>query len=361
MSFAALWPLAFLGAIPVIIILYILRPRGKDTEISSNLLWNRFFKNHQSKTFWEKFKSDILMYLQLLIMLLLILSLMAPFVMMRMQGGGSTLLMIDNSLSMQHMTEDGRTRLEEAKRRAISFVNAASGEITVMTVSSEAQLIVARSTDHSLLKEIIEGIESSQVEGNLSEAYQMAAGLDTDAVVIYTDGEGKVTTQEFTEKMNSQIVICGGAAENVSLDYAAMSDTGSGIDVSVRYTNYANSAMSADVTLYDEQDQIVGVKSVGAEAGNSGSALFTGLAFEGRYLRAELSNIRFAEGKGQDSLALDNTTYAIIKGGGNSHGLLVGQGNTFIERAYYAATGTDLSKAESDAAALSGIAGNTIC
>jgi len=354
MSFAALWPLAFLAAIPAIIILYILRPRGKDTEISSNLLWNRFFKNHQSKTFWEKFKSDILMYLQLIIMLLLILSLMAPFVLMKMQGGGSTVLVIDNSMSMQHTDGNGRSRLEEAKKRAVDFVNAASGEITVMTVSSEAQLIIARSTDHSLLRNMIGEIEPTQTEGSLADAYQMAAGLETDAVVIYTDGDGEPATQEYTERLNAQVVVCGEVSENVSLDFAAMTDTGNGTDVSVRYTNYGNSAMTADVTLYDAQDQILNVRSVSAEAGSSGSALFTGMQFSGTYLRAEISNIRFAEGKGEDSLAVDDMTYAIRKGTGSSRGLLVGQGNTFIERAYYAAVGADLSKAESDAAAFSG-------
>ena len=59
MSFTSLWPLAFLAAIPVIIILYILKPRGKDLEISSNILWQHLFKNRQSKTFFEKFLHEI--------------------------------------------------------------------------------------------------------------------------------------------------------------------------------------------------------------------------------------------------------------------------------------------------------------
>ena len=61
MSFASLWPLAFVLAIPVIIMcyffLYLLKPRGTDLEISSNLLWKHIFKNVQSKTFFEKFRS----------------------------------------------------------------------------------------------------------------------------------------------------------------------------------------------------------------------------------------------------------------------------------------------------------------
>ena len=81
MSFASLWPLAFIAAIPVIVILYILKPRGNDVVVSSNLLWKKIFKNQQSRTFFEKFIHELLMYLQIAAMLFLILSLMAPFIM----------------------------------------------------------------------------------------------------------------------------------------------------------------------------------------------------------------------------------------------------------------------------------------
>ena len=54
MTFESLWPLAFLLAIPIIIIFYLLVPKGKDTKVSSNLLWNKLFVNRQSKTFFRK-------------------------------------------------------------------------------------------------------------------------------------------------------------------------------------------------------------------------------------------------------------------------------------------------------------------
>lgn len=55
MIFESLWPLAFLLAVPVVVILYLLVPKGTDTPVSSNLLWKKLFYNEQSKTFWEKF------------------------------------------------------------------------------------------------------------------------------------------------------------------------------------------------------------------------------------------------------------------------------------------------------------------
>ena len=77
MIFENLWPLAFLAAVPIIIILYLLKPKGEDHLISSNLLWQKLLKNEQSKTFFEKFVHNILMYLQILTVMLLVVALMS--------------------------------------------------------------------------------------------------------------------------------------------------------------------------------------------------------------------------------------------------------------------------------------------
>ena len=65
MIFESLWPLAFVLAVPIIIVLYLLVPKGKEYKISSNLLWKKLYQNQQSKTFLEKFIHNLLMYLQI--------------------------------------------------------------------------------------------------------------------------------------------------------------------------------------------------------------------------------------------------------------------------------------------------------
>ena len=101
MIFESLWPLALLSAIPVVIILYLLKPRGKDYRISSNLLWDKLFRNMQSKTFLEKFIHNLLMYLQILILVVLILALMSPYLNREGRSRGNVILVFDTSGSMQ--------------------------------------------------------------------------------------------------------------------------------------------------------------------------------------------------------------------------------------------------------------------
>ena len=107
MIFESLWPLAFLLAVPVVVILYLLVPKGTDTPVSSNLLWKKLFYNEQSKTFWEKFLHNLLMYLQIVILLLIILALMAPFVQRKGTGSTDVVYLIDTSGSMKHLTKGG--------------------------------------------------------------------------------------------------------------------------------------------------------------------------------------------------------------------------------------------------------------
>ena len=352
MSFTSLWPLVFLLGVPAIIILYILKPRGKDMEISSNLLWQHLFKHRQSRTFFEKFRSEILMILQILTMILLMLALMAPFVMMNSTTGGSTTLIIDTSLSMQHKNKDGNTRLEAAKEEALEHVGSASGTISLITVSDTADILIANSTDRSRLRELIKEIKPSDKEGDLSEAYRLAATLESDTVLILTDGTGAAGAEEYAKSLKADVIDVGEEASNISLDYIYYSAAGG--EVSMRFSNYAATDAGFDVTIYDEAGNILGVQSASTPAGKSSSILFSNVRTEGAYIRGEISAVRFADGSAQDSLDLDNSAVALTSQGGETKGIMISSGNTFVERAYYAVTGADLTKTQSDSAVSAG-------
>ena len=109
MIFESLWPLAFVLAVPIIIVLYLLVPKGKEYKISSNLLWKKLYQNQQSKTFLEKFIHNLLMYLQIVIILLLVLALMSPYIRKGGTGSGNVVYVLDTSGSMQHENADGET------------------------------------------------------------------------------------------------------------------------------------------------------------------------------------------------------------------------------------------------------------
>lgn len=370
MSFASLWPLAFVLAIPVIIILYLLKPRGTDLEISSNLLWKHIFKNVQSKTFFEKFIHELLMYLQMVIMLLLILALMAPFIMTKSFTGGSTVIVIDNSFSMQHQIKQGKTRLDEAKDEALEYISSEFGDMTVISASDTAKILITSSSDRKMLRSAISSIEAEDTEGNAGDLYSILSSLEYDHIIILTDGFGCAELSAYADNLKADIIDVGEAVSDISIDYIYAAEKDGATEVSVRYTDYSDLGASMDISLYDDQGNIIDVRSASAEAGKSASVLFTDIPSGSRYYRAELSSIRFdgepakeeapADGEAEDkksnvkvihdfdSLSADNIAYALSSEAGNTSGMLISNGNTFIERAFYASTGTDLVRAVSD-------------
>ncbi|MCR4642665.1 MAG: VWA domain-containing protein [Lachnospiraceae bacterium] len=352
MSFTSLWPLVFLIGIPVIILLYILKPRGKDMEISSNLLWEKLFKHRQSRTFFEKFRSEILMALQILTVLLLTLALMAPFVMMRSSQGGSTTIILDASLSMQHVNASGDSRLDLAKEEALDYIASASGEISLIAVSDEANILLANSTDRNRLKEAVEAVKAADREGNMQDAFRLAATLESDNLLILTDGDGAASAGELSESLHADMIDVGEEASNVSLDYVSLSEDGK--EAALRFTNYSGSRANFDVTLYDAQGGILGMQQASTEAGKSSSILFSGLAVEDAYVRAELTAIRFEDSGLNDSLNVDNRAYTLGRRAGTTHGILIGEGNTFVERAYTAICGEALTRTVTDSAISAG-------
>lgn len=159
MIFESLWPLAFLLAVPVVIILYLLVPKGKDYKISSSLLWEKLFKNQQSKTFLEKFIHNLLMYLQIVVILLLVFALMSPYIRKQGNGSGNVIFVLDTSGSMQHKNSDGTTRLEEAVDEIHDFIDASSGTFSIVTSDSRGTtLLSANSSDKKNLYDTLKNV-----------------------------------------------------------------------------------------------------------------------------------------------------------------------------------------------------------
>ena len=80
MGIANVWGLIGLIGIPIIIILYMLRPKNKPMTIPSLYLWKQMVDEIESASRLKKLKSSILMFIQMLVVFLLSLILAGLFV-----------------------------------------------------------------------------------------------------------------------------------------------------------------------------------------------------------------------------------------------------------------------------------------
>ncbi len=358
MIFENLWPLLFLAAIPIIIILYLLKPKGTDYRISSNLLWKQLLHNQESKTFLEKFVHNILMYLQILIVLLLVVALMSPFIHREGKRGGRVVMLFDTSASMQHKTEKGVTRLEEAVATACDYVRASDNTRFSIVTHDDCgtRLLSVEAVDQSEVVRILKSLSCSDAGGNLSDAQSMLSTLTSEgegsSLIVFTDGAGALDCRQLTGFSEIILRVSGEAASNVASNYLAVSKRGEAYDAILSVTNYSDSTVSLDASLYDG-DSLLSVKQLTLEAGENISCLFEQIDLQGSSLQAVLSGFHFAGG-GMDSLEADNVSYAVKEQNSLTDALLVGAGNTYIEKAYRAATGASITRAEEDSAALAG-------
>lgn len=333
MTVQNMWPLFFLVLIPVIILLYLLKQKVKDELFSSTMLWQEIFKNLEAKTPFEKLKQNILMYLQILLMLLLIFALMAP----RLKNAGTaeenTILVIDNSASMQYIYDRDETRLEHSIREAKKEIDALSEEtaVTLISCSSEAA-VVYQGKDKATLKRRLEKIEPTSEIGNLELAAgvvnSVISGMETGQIICYTDTD--FVCSGWTKNNNKISLVVENVyskGQNCSVDYVNYTVDEAGVEALCKITNYGNDEITQDVSLYANAE-IIDVETVTIRPEESEIVYFKSrnLATNGSVvLKAELSE--------KDALTADNAQSVAVTESVEKKVLLLSEGNVFLEKA----------------------------
>ena len=326
-------------------------------------MWDKLFRNQQSQTVLEKFIHNILMYLQILILALLILSLMSPYLHRAGKSRGNVILVFDTSGSMQHDAGDGGTRLEWAIKEAESLI--ASSEETAFSIitcdCTGTDPLAVGVKDKSTLLEALGQITCCDGGGDLSDAQSMVEtfrnagggseeGSQAAEVIVFTDGGGAAEAMHFSEYFDAQVVVVGEAVSNVANQFLSFAEGDAGmITCASGITNYSDAKASMEVSLY-AGERLVEIKKMTLAAEESALCFFEDFPWQGEVLRSEISSVRFAGREDKDSLAGDNTAYAIGEQTGSVDAVLIGEGNTYIEKAYAAAFGRSLTKVKGESA-----------
>jgi len=351
MTFESLWPLFFLAAIPIIIILYLLKPRGVDHRISSNLLWKKILQNQQSKTFFEKFTHNILMYLQILIMILFAIALMSPYVSTTGEKGGRKILLVDTSASMQHTNEKGESLFDLGIEEACAYIrNTTNTSISIVTCDhSGVNLLAIDSTDTSGLITLLKGLRPSDCGGDLNSAHTMISQLSSASeegaeLMVLTDAAGTTQLKNLTEVTISHAFLQTQNTDNVSNDYMAFSVKADGTaDIMVSTTNHSDTTVTFDVSLLNSKDQLLQINQQTLLPNATDITIFSGITLNDNALKSTISGFSYNNGS-YDSLPGDNISYVINKNIQPINAIMFAESNTFLERAYAAITGTPLVK-----------------
>ncbi len=189
MTFAAplLAGVAAAIAIPALLILYFLKLRRREVEVSTTLLWKKAIQDLQANAPFQKLRKNILLLLQLLVLIAALLALAQPEIRGQARTGERTILLIDRSASMQALdgAEDGSlTRLEAAKQLAIEQVEAmrepgllsgaeTADQAMVIAFDESAEVVEHFTSDKRRLIEAIRSIRPTDAPSSLREAFAL--------------------------------------------------------------------------------------------------------------------------------------------------------------------------------------------
>ena len=331
------WALMGLAAV---LALYILRREYREFPISSTYLWKKTLQDQTASKPFQRLKSNVLMFLQLLAVLLLALSLLRPLL-PGQQEGGETVMVFDLSLSMQAETI-GLSRMDRAVNEAGRMVDGmgAGDRVSILTAGVTVKNLVSRSSDKQAIWNALRMIQAengpADVSGALSLAKAMGREINDLNIVLFSDNyDGSVE--------GIQYVAAGTGVSNRAIVSLTAARQESGVAALARIANYGE---AATVTVECYADGVLSDVRT-ADIAENGTA---GVRFD---LPAGTKNL-WAKIAESDGLMADNIRYAALRDQVKQKIVLVGRDNIFLEKAFIQRGNINLVRATAqDAAAIS--------
>lgn len=198
-------------AVPTLVILYFLKLRRRDLEISTTLLWKKSIQDLQANAPFQKLRRNILLLLQLLILAAALFGIAQPRMKAESPMGSRHVIMIDRSASMSakdEKNEKGETiaRLDAAKEQAIKLVDSlrepglfdkSSGDQAMLIVfDNTAKAVQTFTSDKDILKNAIRAVTPTDGPTLVDEAFRLARAQAPRRFKVEKNPDGTENTSE---------------------------------------------------------------------------------------------------------------------------------------------------------------------
>ncbi len=182
-------------AIPSLVILYFLKLRRRELEVSTTLLWKKAIQDLQANAPFQRLRRNILLLLQLLVLAAALFAVAQPQLRGREFQNSRQIILIDRSASMSAIDGDGptpdspddekaKTRFEIAKKQARDLIDSlpeagvfgtgSSGEAMIVAFDTTAEVRQQFTSDKAALKAAIDAIQPTDAPTLMGEAMRLA-------------------------------------------------------------------------------------------------------------------------------------------------------------------------------------------
>ncbi len=353
------WSSALIAAgvvVPLLVLLYFLKLRRREMDVSSTLLWKKAIHDLEVNAPFQRLRRNLLFLLQLALLISLLAAFARPVSNYQGPPGKLCVILIDRSASMSVMDADGRTRLQDAKRQAQQLVDRMDKGSSAMVIAFDdsAQIIRSFETEHASLKTAIESISPTDRPTRLKRAFELAEArsgafykdeLRSSAVRpeiwLYSDGRFADRAEVSLHDADLKFIRIGSAESQnigiVALKASRNYERPTEVEVFVRLANFGDREAAPSLQLsIDGQIPVGGIKTdfrllpqrwpAEKRKGSRENARFKFDLDRGAVVRVELKGIP------DDALAADNVAHLVVPPPRPLNVLLVTSGNLWLER-----------------------------
>lgn len=347
MSFQYPYALLVLLAVPVLILIYILRNRYKETTVSSTYLWELSQKFLKKRNPFHSRENLIALFVQILAISFMAVTLAHPVLSIKGKAQ-NRVFVLDGSASRNRVRQgdgyDGKeTKFEVAKQDILKKVNSAkkgSSFTLIISDSNEPRTICQNIHDTGIFKDYISKAQCSYSANSLNDSISLAQkrlsnGTGSD-LYLATDKKVKISDNVhlrsyFNEKQTNY------AITNVEFSYENDSENENNIAIVPHYVCYDHDNANFRIR-FKINDQELGVtkvqtKSAGVECTGKYAFNYTDTIAS---VTCEIDEYFAEQEKGyRDCLSLDNSyTFFNEKAERNANVLLVSRTPLYLQAAF---------------------------
>lgn len=328
------FPYAFLfllGAVPLILFLHSLRPRGVRIRTTTLFLWERILRERpMGRRIGWLFKKNLLLLLQLLAVLVLITALADPSLRRFGARGGDVIAVVDLSASMKARSRSG-TRMDDARREFASLVDALPAGQRMMVVGAGPipRVLSPLTGDKRRLRNLGRSLEATEAPGQVKEAVLFAHSFlkrgSRDRVVVLSDGAFEGADELPWNSPQLRLIGVEGKNENIGItgfEFRRLPNRPEAYEVMLLVRNFTPRAVETPLTVALEEKPWVKTQ-LRLEPHESRVLIYP---FGAALPRRAVARLGI-----EDDFALDNVAFLTLSESGPLNLLYVGKGNPYLE------------------------------
>ena len=343
MSLLNPWALFWLAAALPVLLMYFLKLKRKKVPVSSTWLWARSIQDIRVNAPFQKLRSSLLLFLQILLILLAVFALSDPIGRTTPPDERRWVFLIDRSASMQ-MKDVKPSRLDKAKETAKSVLKSCGphDEVMVVAFSNRAQVLTPLTADRAAIERAIDAVEPADTVTRIQEAYRIAASAvqpyKSRTIVILSDGRFE-PLQTGSEQIDLKYIPIGGEVRNAAvtaIEVRRPQKADEPYTVFAQLDLFAKEETELPVELHIN-GELKAVKKVKMAPNSSGAVIFEVTKPEPQVVEVKIAL--------DDDLDVDNRAWAVVRPD-RPRMLIAGPGNYFLEKALAQVPDMDAFSAE---------------